>query len=55
MYLGYLGTTGIFKIGRKTGGILKDFIILLMEEGRNALIIRLNNSNDLFSLLTGIT
>lgn len=53
----HLGATNIFKIGPKTGGILKELYLfyLLIEEGGTTLINRLNNSNDLFSLLARIT
>ena len=53
----HLGATNIFKIWPKTGGILKEFYLfyLLIEEGGSTLIIRLNNSNDLFSLPARIT
>lgn len=53
----HLGAKCIFKIGPKTGGILEEFYLfyLLIEEGRSTLIIRLNSSNKLFSLLARIT
>lgn len=51
----HLGATNIFKIGPKTEEILKDLFYLLIEEGGTTLINRLNNSNDLFSLLARIT